>query len=167
MAQYVRFQTSIVGWPRTINRSNSEVTVSSGNSSMLIASSFPSTLILPVVTIDINMSLPNQQPAIQIDVNMSPRPATAVPNGMNTQIINLEASPPWRPPYSSHAGNLPNVHVINPFLSPLPHARPSQGIRLEVLPPSHHSNLLATLVQHTGIDLDTSPPLTCMQQVHA
>ncbi|KIJ17526.1 hypothetical protein PAXINDRAFT_9474 [Paxillus involutus ATCC 200175] len=157
MARHIRFQTPIGGWPRTIDRSNSEATISSGNSSMPIASSFPSASIPPVVTIDINMSPPNRQPAIQVDVDMSPPPRTPVPTGANTHIIDLDASPPRRP-YSSHAGDLPDVHVIDPFLSPPPRARSSQSIRLEVSPPSRHSNLAATLVQDTNIDLDTSPP---------
>ncbi|KIJ08833.1 hypothetical protein PAXINDRAFT_18055 [Paxillus involutus ATCC 200175] len=102
------------------------------------------------------MSPPSRQPAIQIDVDMSPPPCTPVPTSANTQIIDLEASPPWRP-YSSHAGDLPDVHVIDPFLSPPPRARSSQGIRLEVSPPSRHSNLPVTLMQDTDIDLDNSP----------
>ncbi|KIJ06676.1 hypothetical protein PAXINDRAFT_20129 [Paxillus involutus ATCC 200175] len=145
MAQHIRFQTPIGGWPRTINQSNSEATISSGSSSMLIASSFPSASIPPVVTIDINMSPPNRQPAIQVDVDMSPPPRTPVPTGANTHVIDLDTSPP-QCPYSSHTGDLPDVHVINPFLSPPPRARSSQSIRLEVSPPSHHSNLPATFV---------------------
>jgi hypothetical protein len=103
------------------------------------------------------MSPPNRQPAIQVDVDMSPPPRTPVPTGANTHIIDLDASPPRRP-YSSHTGDLPDVHVIDPFLSPPPRARSSQSIRLEVSPPSRHSNLPTTLVQDTNIDLDTSPP---------
>ncbi|KAF8835649.1 hypothetical protein BDN67DRAFT_984477 [Paxillus ammoniavirescens] len=99
------------------------------------------------------MSPPNWQfradPTMQIDVNMSPPSCSAVPTFPSPHIINLEASPPRCSTYLSHANNLTNITIINPFFSPTPHRQPPQGIRLDALLP---------LMSHTGIDLDASPP---------
>ncbi|KIJ69564.1 hypothetical protein HYDPIDRAFT_24397 [Hydnomerulius pinastri MD-312] len=96
MAQQVRFQPPVGGWPRTIDHGNSEATAHSGNNRTPIASSSASTSMPPVgFTMDIDMSLPpwppRADPAVQIDVNMSPPPRSAVPTGPS-HIIDLDAS---------------------------------------------------------------------------
>ncbi|KIK91447.1 hypothetical protein PAXRUDRAFT_149467, partial [Paxillus rubicundulus Ve08.2h10] len=163
------------GWPKIISQNNSQATVCSDNNSMLTASSSTlASILLVAIAIDINISLPNKQfradPTIQIDVNMSTPSHTAVPTVPNPHIINLEASPPWCSTYLSHANDLADVTMIGPFFSLPPCLWPPQGIRLDVLLPSHGSVLLATLMPHTGINLDASPlchtPL-CLQGVAA
>ncbi|KIJ63242.1 hypothetical protein HYDPIDRAFT_29505 [Hydnomerulius pinastri MD-312] len=116
---------------------------------------------------DINMSLPPRppkaDPAVQIDVNMSPPPRSAVPTGPS-HIINLDASPPRRSTHLSHADDLPNVPMIDPFLSPPPRRcrdlspRSAQGIRLDVSLPTRRFNLPPIRTLHPTIDLDALPP---------
>ncbi|KIJ59555.1 hypothetical protein HYDPIDRAFT_33085 [Hydnomerulius pinastri MD-312] len=118
-------------------------------------------------TMDINMSppprLPRADPTIQIDVNMSPPPHSAIPTGPS-HIINLDTSPPRHSTHLSHADDLPNVPMIDPFLSPPPHCRRDlspwsvQGIRLDILLPTRHFNLPPIHTPHPTIDLDASPP---------
>ncbi|KIJ65325.1 hypothetical protein HYDPIDRAFT_28036 [Hydnomerulius pinastri MD-312] len=168
MARQVRFQPPVGGWPRTIDHGNSEATAHSGNNRAPIASSLASTLMPPVgFTMDIDMSPPpwppRADPAVQIDVNMSPPPRSAVPTGPS-HIIDLDASPPRRSTHLSHVDNLPNVPMIDPFLSPPPRRRhdlsprSAQGIRLDVSPPTCCFNLPPIHTPHPTIDLDTSPP---------
>ncbi|KIK73751.1 hypothetical protein PAXRUDRAFT_177587, partial [Paxillus rubicundulus Ve08.2h10] len=150
-------------WPKTISHNTSQATVCSDNNSTPITSTSTSASILPVaIAIDINMSPPNQQfradPVMQINVNMSPPSRSVVPTLPSPHIIDLEASPPWRSTYLSHANDLANVTIIDPFFSLPPRHQPPQGIRLDALPPSRGSGLPYRLMPHTGIDLDASPP---------
>ncbi|KIJ63244.1 hypothetical protein HYDPIDRAFT_29507 [Hydnomerulius pinastri MD-312] len=94
---------------------------------------------------------------------MSPPPRSAVPTGPS-HIINLDASPPRRSTHLSHADDLPNVPMIDPFLS-LPPRRcrdlspwSAQGIRLDVLLPTRRCNLPPIRTPHPTIDLDALPP---------
>ncbi|KIK74980.1 hypothetical protein PAXRUDRAFT_98843, partial [Paxillus rubicundulus Ve08.2h10] len=151
------------GWPKIISHNTSQAMVCSDNNSTPITSTLTSASILPVtIAIDINMSPPNRQfrahPAMQINVNMSPPSRSAVPTLPSPHIINLEASPPQRSTYLSHANNLADAAIINPFFSPPPRHQPPQGIRLDASPPSRSSGLPDRLMPHTGIDLDASPP---------
>ncbi|KAF8833473.1 hypothetical protein BDN67DRAFT_1017519 [Paxillus ammoniavirescens] len=162
MAQHIRFQTPISGWPKTISQNTSQATVYSDNHSMPITSTSTLASILPVaIAIDINMSLPNRQfiadPVMQIDVNMSPPSRSVVPTFPSPHIIDLDASP-WRSTDLSHANDLADVTIIDPFFFPPPHHWPPQGIRLDASPPSRGSGLPDRLMLHTGIDLDASPP---------
>ncbi|KIJ60691.1 hypothetical protein HYDPIDRAFT_32110 [Hydnomerulius pinastri MD-312] len=168
MARQVRFQPPVGGWPRTIDHSNSKATAHSGNNRTPITSSSASTS-MPLVgfTMDINMSPPPRppraDPTVQIDVNMSPPPHSAIPTGPS-HIIDLDASPPHRSTHLSHADDLPNVPMIDPFLSPPPRRRrdlspqSAQGIRLDVSLPTRRFNLLPIRMPHPTIDLDTLLP---------
>ncbi|KIK75576.1 hypothetical protein PAXRUDRAFT_172399 [Paxillus rubicundulus Ve08.2h10] len=94
---------------------------------------------------------------LRSDDNMSPLPCAAVPTGPSPHIIDLYESLPQCSTYLSHAHNLPDVPMIDPFFSPPPHPQQSQGIRLDILPPSHHLDLPPTHMWHTCIDLGASP----------
>ncbi|KIK80235.1 hypothetical protein PAXRUDRAFT_159178, partial [Paxillus rubicundulus Ve08.2h10] len=151
------------GWPKTISHNTSQVMVCSDNNSTPITSTLTlASILLVTIAIDINMSPPNRQfradPAMQINVNMSPPSRSAVPTLPSLHIINLEASPPQHSTYLSHANDLADVTIIDPFFSPPPCHQPPEGIRLDTLPPSHGSGLPDRLMPHTGIDLDASPP---------
>ncbi|KIJ58409.1 hypothetical protein HYDPIDRAFT_34214 [Hydnomerulius pinastri MD-312] len=118
-------------------------------------------------TMDMDMSPlprpPRADPAVQIDVNMSPPPRSAVPTGPS-HIIDLDASPPHCSTHLSHANNLPNMPMIDPFLSPPPRRRrdlsprSAQGIRLDVSPPTRCFNLLPIHMPQQTIDLNALLP---------
>ncbi|KIK73419.1 hypothetical protein PAXRUDRAFT_178476 [Paxillus rubicundulus Ve08.2h10] len=116
MAQHIRFQTPIGGWSKTISHNTSQATVCSDNHSMLIASTLTLASILPVtITIDINMSPPNQQfkadPAMQINVNMSPTSCSAVPT-LPSPVKML--NPPGCPELSEAERMSASTYVLRP-----------------------------------------------------
>ncbi|KAF8834440.1 hypothetical protein BDN67DRAFT_1016502 [Paxillus ammoniavirescens] len=94
---------------------------------------------------------------IQLRPKSFQNPCSVVPTFPSPHVIDLDASPPQHSTDLSHANNLADVTIIDPFFSPPPHHQPPQGIMLDASLPSHGSGLPDRLMPHTGIDLDASP----------